>query len=60
MAPHKRRPRCAICGEDDLKTKRVVVVIDGKQELRRRLCTSCAAMVRVLLSSAVEARKRHD
>ena len=59
MAPHKRRPRCAICGEDDLKTKRVVVVIDGHQELRRRLCTSCCAMVKVLISSAVE-RKRHQ
>lgn len=60
MAPHKhRRPRCAICGEDDLKTKRVVVVIDGKQELRRRLCSSCTGMVKVLISSAVE-RRHHQ
>jgi transcriptional regulator NrdR family protein len=54
--PHK--PRCAICGEDDHKLKRVVVVIDGKQEVRRRLCSSCAAMLTVMVRSAVEGRRK--
>jgi len=59
VAPHKRRPRCAICGEDDpdLKLHRLVVVADGKLKVRRRLCTGCLAIILVSIDNTV-GRKR--
>ena len=40
-------PRCSDCGEGDgLKLHRVVLLLDGKPELKLRLCLACSALRR--------------